>query len=72
MIPEPLIGQNVCYWARNASKPLPALVADFDEEKGTTTLVIFTPSGGRFVKEGLAWKNYPGVEGWSEVGQTVR
>lgn len=72
MIPAAQIGQNVCYWAKNANKPLPALVADYDEINGLATLVIFTVAGGRFVKGDLPWRGESGAEGWAEVGQAVR
>jgi hypothetical protein len=63
------IGQNACYWSAGASKALPALTVDCDRD-GQATLVIFTAAGGRFVKT-VGPLNFPGEEGWTEVGQRV-
>lgn len=61
------IGQTCCYWSANASKPLPAICIDCDEDS-LATLQVFTAAGGRFTK---ICKPRDSVtnEGWGEVGQ---
>lgn len=63
-----MIGQNCCYWSKDAIKPLAAICTDFEAGSGMANLTVFTPNGGRFSKV-VGPKDSRAGEGWAEVGQ---